>query len=74
MDITSALLGCIDQPDPAWRAGGTTLQGHSTQQFMPAEPIKVDPTMKVELVLRLVARYYRIMIRVCELRNLSNVG
>lgn len=57
IDIISALLGVrVVQPDPAWRAGGTTLQGYSTQQFMTAEPIKVDPTRKVELVLRLVAR------------------
>ena len=102
MDITSALLGGrVVQPDPAWRAGGTTLQGHSTQQFMTAEPIKVDdpawraggttlqghstqqfmtaepikvdPTRKVTLVLRLVARYDRIIIRVCEHKNLSNL-
>jgi len=48
--------GRVVEPDPAWRAGGTTLQGYSTQQFVPAEPIKVDPSRKVELVLRLVAR------------------
>jgi len=46
----------VVEPDPAWRAGGTTLQGYSTQQFMTAEPIKVDPSRKIELVLRLVAR------------------
>ena len=74
MDITSALQGGrVVQPDPAWRAGGTTLQGYSTQQFMTAEPIKVDHSRKVELVLRLVARYYRIIIRVCEHKNLSNL-
>ena len=57
IDIISALLGAyLVEPDPAWRAGGTTLQGYSTQQFRTAEPIKVDPTRKVELVLRLVAR------------------
>jgi len=64
MDIISRLLGASDrvvQPDPAWRAGGTTLQGYSTQQFMTAEPIKVDHSRKVELVLRLVARYYKIV-------------
>jgi len=49
-------IGRVTEPDPAWRAGGTTLQGYSTQQFMTAEPIKVDPSRKVELVLRLVAR------------------
>ena len=49
-------IGRVTERDPAWRAGGTTLQGHSTQQFMNAEPIKVDPSRKVELVLRLVAR------------------
>ncbi|KAL9976300.1 hypothetical protein ACROYT_G013584 [Oculina patagonica] len=48
--------GRVTEPDPAWRAGGTTLQGYSSQQFMTAEPIKVDPSRKVELVLRLVAR------------------
>ena len=42
--------------DPSWRSGGTTLQVHSTQQFVTAEPIKVDPSRKVEIVLRLVAR------------------
>ena len=46
----------VVEPDPAWRAGGTALQGYSTQQFMTAEPIKVDPSRKVELVLRFVAR------------------
>jgi len=46
----------VVEPNPAWRAGGTTLQGYSTQQFVTAEPIKVDPSRKVELVLRLVAR------------------
>lgn len=46
----------VVEPDPAWRAGATTLQGHSTQQFVTAEPIMVDPSRKVELVLRLVAR------------------
>ena len=53
-------MGCssasVVEPDPAWRAGGTTLQGYSTQQFVTAEPIKVDPSRMVELVLRLVAR------------------
>ena len=49
-------IGRVTERDPAWRAGGTTLQGYSTQQFMTAEPIKVDPSRKVELVLRLVAR------------------
>ncbi|XP_078365748.1 uncharacterized protein LOC144649993 isoform X2 [Oculina patagonica] len=48
--------GRVTEHDPAWRAGGTTLQGHSTQQFTEADPIKVDPSRKVELVLRLVAR------------------
>ena len=47
----------LNENDPSWRAGGTTLQGHSTQHFVPADPIKVDHTKKVELVLRLVARY-----------------
>ncbi|XP_068699777.1 uncharacterized protein [Montipora foliosa] len=46
----------LTENDPSWRAGGTTLQGHSTQHFVPADPIKVDHTKKVELVLRLVAR------------------
>lgn len=46
----------VVENDPTWRAGGTTLQGYSTQQFMTAEPIKVDPSRKVELVLRLVTR------------------
>ncbi|XP_022805084.1 uncharacterized protein LOC111342282 isoform X2 [Stylophora pistillata] len=46
----------VIERDPAWRSGGTTLQGHSTQQFTTAEPIKVDHSRKVELVLRLVAR------------------
>ncbi|PFX33104.1 hypothetical protein AWC38_SpisGene2034 [Stylophora pistillata] len=46
----------VIERDPAWRSGGTTLQGHSTQQFTMAEPIKVDHSRKVELVLRLVAR------------------
>jgi len=43
--------------DPLWRAGGTTLQGHSYQLFEPTdETITPDPFKKVELVLRLVAR------------------
>ena len=43
--------------DPLWRAGGTTLQGHSFQLFQPTnDPITPDPSKKVELVLRLVAR------------------
>jgi len=43
--------------DPSWRAGGTTLQGHSYQLFQPTnDPITADPSKKVELVLRLVAR------------------
>ncbi|KAK2556818.1 hypothetical protein P5673_021027, partial [Acropora cervicornis] len=43
--------------DPLWRAGGTTLQGHSYQLFEPTtDPITADPSKKVELVLRLVAR------------------
>ncbi|XP_044176309.1 uncharacterized protein LOC122959215 [Acropora millepora] len=43
--------------DPSWRAGGTTLQGHSFQYFEPTDdPITADPSKKVELVLRLVAR------------------
>ncbi|KAJ7365098.1 hypothetical protein OS493_007746 [Desmophyllum pertusum] len=46
----------VTEPDPAWRAGGTTLQGYSSQQFMTADPIKVDHSKKVELVVRLVAR------------------
>ncbi|PFX33151.1 hypothetical protein AWC38_SpisGene2028 [Stylophora pistillata] len=46
----------VVESDPEWRSGGTTLQGHSTQRFITAEPIKVDPSRKVELVLRLVAR------------------
>ena len=46
----------VTQKDPGWRAGGTTLQGHSDQQFIVAESIKVDPSKKVVLTLRLVAR------------------
>ena len=46
----------LTENDPLWRAGGTTLQGYSTQHFVAADPIKVDHTKKVELVLRLVAR------------------
>ena len=46
----------VVEPDPAWRSGGTTLQGHSTQQFTKAEPIRVDHSRRVELVIRLVAR------------------
>lgn len=46
----------VVESDPEWRSGGTTLQGHSTQRFITAEPIEVDPSRKVELVLRLVAR------------------
>ena len=46
----------VVESDPEWRSGGTTLQGQSTQQFIPAEPIRVDPSKKIELVLRLVAR------------------
>ena len=46
----------VVEPDPAWRSGGTTLQGHSTQQFTTAEPIRVDHSQRVELVLRLVVR------------------
>ncbi|XP_067054528.1 uncharacterized protein [Acropora muricata] len=43
--------------DPLWRAGGTTLQGDSFQHFEPTDdPITADPSKKVELVLRLVAR------------------
>ena len=48
-------IDCVTERDPAWRAGGTTLQGYSTQQFMTAEQIKVNPSRKVELMLRLVA-------------------
>ena len=54
--IFSFLDSRVVEPDPSWRSGGTTLQGHSTQQFVTAEPIKVDPSRKVEIVLRLVAR------------------
>ena len=46
----------LTENDPAWKAGGTTLQGYSTQRFTTADPIKVDPSRKIELVLRLVAR------------------
>ncbi|CAH3041645.1 unnamed protein product [Pocillopora meandrina] len=46
----------VVERDPAWRAGATTLQGHSTQRFISAEPMEVDPSRKVELVLRLVVR------------------
>ena len=46
----------LNENDPAWKAGGTTLQGYSTQQFVAADPIKVDHSKKIELVLRLVAR------------------
>ena len=59
----------VVEPDPAWKAGGTTLQGYSTQQFMTAQPINVDHSKKVELVLRLVARYYRIIIRDVNFQN-----
>ena len=38
----------VVERDPAWRSGGTTLQGHSTQQFVTAEPIKVDPSYSAE--------------------------
>ncbi|RMX51523.1 hypothetical protein pdam_00010303 [Pocillopora damicornis] len=56
--ITCKVHGCANvvEPDPAWRSGGTTLQGHSTQQFTKAEPIRVDHSRRVELVIRLVAR------------------
>ena len=56
--ITCKVHGCANvvEPDPAWRSGGTTLQGHSIQQFTKAEPIRVDHSRRVELVLRLVAR------------------
>ena len=54
--IFALLDSRVVEPDPSWRSGGTTLQGYSTQQFMTAEPIKVDPSRKVEIVLRLVAR------------------
>ncbi|RMX44973.1 hypothetical protein pdam_00017372, partial [Pocillopora damicornis] len=46
----------VVESDPEWRSGGTTLQGQSTQRFIKAEPIRVDPSKKIELVLRLVAR------------------
>ena len=46
----------VVESDPEWRSGGTTLQGQSTQRFITAEPIRVDPSKKIELVLRLVAR------------------
>ncbi|XP_068699735.1 uncharacterized protein [Montipora foliosa] len=49
--------GCVlTGKDPSWRTGGTTLQGHSTQHFVAADPINVDQSKKVELLLRLVAR------------------
>ena len=49
--------GCVlPENDPAWKAGGTTLQGYSSQHFTTADPIKVDSSKKVELLLRLVAR------------------
>ena len=54
--IFALLDSRVVEPDPSWRSGGTTLQVHSTQQFVTAEPIKVDPSRKVEIVLRLVAR------------------
>ena len=47
----------LPEADQLWKAGATTLQGHSTQDFVPAEPIQVDPSKKVVLMLRLVARY-----------------
>ncbi|XP_068699809.1 uncharacterized protein [Montipora foliosa] len=46
----------LPEADQLWKAGATTLQGHSTQDFVPAEPIQVDPSKKVILMLRLVAR------------------
>ena len=46
----------LPENDPAWKAGGTTLQGYSSQHFTTADPIKVDSSKKVELLLRLVAR------------------
>ncbi|XP_074617359.1 uncharacterized protein LOC141876578 isoform X2 [Acropora palmata] len=43
--------------DPLWKPGGTTLQGHSYQRFEPTnDPITADPSKKVLLMLRLVAR------------------
>ena len=47
----------LPENDPTWKAGGTTLQGYSSQHFTTADPIKVDSSKKVELLLRLVARY-----------------
>ena len=47
----------LPENDPTWKAGGTTLQGYSSQHFTIADPIKVDSSKKVELLLRLVARY-----------------
>ncbi|CAH3029900.1 unnamed protein product, partial [Porites evermanni] len=46
----------LPENDPTWKAGGTTLQGYSSQHFTTADPIKVDSSKKVELLLRLVAR------------------
>ena len=46
----------LPENDPTWKAGGTTLQGYSSQYFTTADPIKVDSSKKVELLLRLVAR------------------
>ena len=46
----------LPENDPRWKAGGTTLQGYSSQHFTTADPIKVDSSKKVELLLRLVAR------------------
>ncbi|KAM7441295.1 hypothetical protein ABFA07_009587 [Porites harrisoni] len=46
----------LPENDPTWKAGGTTLQGYSSQHFTTADSIKVDSSKKVELLLRLVAR------------------
>lgn len=46
----------IAEPDPAWRSGATTLQGQSSQQFVTAEPLKLELSAKVVIVVRLVAR------------------
>ncbi|KAM7441301.1 hypothetical protein ABFA07_009593 [Porites harrisoni] len=41
---------------PRWKAGGTTLQGPSTQRFTIVDRIKDEASKRVELLLRLVAR------------------
>ncbi|KAJ7365099.1 hypothetical protein OS493_007747 [Desmophyllum pertusum] len=46
----------VTEPDPAWESGRDDVTRLQYTKFMTADPIKVDHSKKVELVVRLVAR------------------